>query len=66
MWLAVERWTATQVVGTLVNEPDDVPELQLGQEVAIDEADIFDWMIQLSAERREGGYTLDVANNQSR
>ena len=66
MWLAVERWTAAQVIGTLVNEPDEVPELELGQEVAIDEADIFDWMIQLSAERREGGYTLDVANNESR
>jgi uncharacterized protein YegJ (DUF2314 family) len=66
MWLAVEQWKGGQVAGTLVNEPDEVPELELGQEVAIDEADIFDWMIQLSAERREGGYTLDVANNESR
>jgi uncharacterized protein YegJ (DUF2314 family) len=66
MWLAVEQWTGGQVVGTLVNEPDEVPELELGQKVAIDEADIFDWMIQLSAARREGGYTLDVASNESR
>jgi len=66
MWLAVERWTAAGVVGTLVNGPDDVPELQLGQEVEIDGAAIFDWMIQLSAGRREGGYTLDVTNNESR
>lgn len=66
MWLAVEQWTGAQVVGTLVNKPDEVPELELGQEVGIDEADIFDWMIQLSADRREGGYTLDVANSESR
>jgi uncharacterized protein YegJ (DUF2314 family) len=65
MWLAVERWTAAHVVGTLVNEPDDVSELQLGQEVEIDEAAIFDWMVQLSAERREGGYTLEITHSES-
>jgi uncharacterized protein YegJ (DUF2314 family) len=65
MWLVAERWKGSQVVGTLVNEPEDVPELQLGQEVEIEEAAIFDWMIQLSAERREGGYTLEITQGES-
>jgi hypothetical protein len=65
MWLSIQRWSGAQLVGTLVNEPDEVPDLRLGQEVEIDEAGIFDWMIQLSAERREGGYTLEITHHQS-
>lgn len=60
LWLVVTEWTGGSVRGLIVNEPMDVPSLTLGQTVTVDEAGLFDWMIQLPGDRREGGYTLTV------
>ena len=47
------------MVGDLGNDPDNLPELQLGSRVVIDEALISDWMYQ-SREGIYGGYTMRV------
>jgi uncharacterized protein YegJ (DUF2314 family) len=33
----------------------------MGMTVLLEEADIFDWMLQLPGDRTEGGYTSKVA-----
>ncbi len=66
MWLAVNRWEGTRLVGQLSNEPREIPGLRLGQTVTLPETDIFDWMIQRPDGEYEGGYTNKVALSEGR
>lgn len=64
MWAAVNRWDGKTLTGQLANEPREVAGLRMGMTVVLEEADLFDWMIQLPGDRSEGGYTSDVALNE--
>ena len=66
MWLAINRWEGTRLVGQLSNEPREIPGLRIGQTVTLAETDVFDWMIQYPDGGREGGYTNEVALNEGR
>ncbi len=47
MWVEVTRLGAGgKIEGLLANDPDDVPELVSGSEVVVEEAELFDWMLQ--------------------
>lgn len=47
MWVEVTKLGAGgKVEGLLANDPDDVPELVSGSEVVVEEAELFDWMLQ--------------------
>ena len=45
----------------VANDPNEVEGLRMGMTVLLEEADIFDWMLQLPGDRSEGGYTSKVA-----
>lgn len=65
IWVAVNRWAGSKGAGHVANEPHDVPNLGEGDLIELDEADIFDWMLQLSDDRLEGGYTEEVVRSHS-
>lgn len=56
MWVEVRSWQGNRIKGILENEPVDVPNLHTGQEVEIDQADVFDYIRQ-SGNNREGNET---------
>lgn len=60
MWIAVSQWANGQVAGQLVNTPRDVPSLQAGATVTVDEQALYDWMLGQKGGRVEGAYTDQV------
>lgn len=47
MWVEVTDIAKSGVItGLLANDPDDVPELESGQEVKVKEAELFDWILK--------------------
>ena len=61
LWAAVNRWQGTRLTVQVANDPHEVEGLRMGMTVLLEEADIFDWMLQLPGDRSEGGYTSKVA-----
>ena len=61
LWAAVNRWKGTRLTVQVANDPHEVEGLRMGMTVLLEEADIFDWMLQLPGDRTEGGYTSKVA-----
>jgi uncharacterized protein YegJ (DUF2314 family) len=57
LWLVVNEWSGTSLIGQLVSRPRRVPGLRQGQRVVVGEPDVFDWLLQLPRQRQEGGYT---------
>ena len=51
----------TRLTVQVANDPHEVEGLRMGMTVLLEEADIFDWMLQLPGDRSEGGYTSKVA-----
>jgi len=62
MWVTVTKWGDGKVRGKLSNIPNDVPALSIGQDVTVDESEVFDWVVLLGRGGREGGYTDQVAS----
>src|SRR5438445_9356424 len=61
LWAAVNRWQGTRLTVQVANDLYEVEGLRMGMTVLLEEADIFDWMLQLPGDRSEGGYTSKVA-----
>jgi len=61
LWAAVNRWEKSRLTVQVANDPHEVEGLRMGMTVLLEEADIFDWMLQLPGDRTEGGYTSKVA-----
>jgi uncharacterized protein YegJ (DUF2314 family) len=61
IWAAVNRWQGSRLTVQVANDPNEVEGLRMGMTVLLEEADIFDWMLQLPGDRTEGGYTSKVA-----
>jgi uncharacterized protein YegJ (DUF2314 family) len=59
IWVEDLRFEGQQLVGVLANEPADLPGLNLGSRVEINEAQISDWSI-ISAEGMYGNFTTRV------
>ncbi|MFT4588684.1 MAG: hypothetical protein ACI9VS_003676 [Candidatus Binatia bacterium] len=57
MWVEVSEWKNDAIKGLLKNQPRDIPDLQAGQVVKIDEAEVFDFLRQFPDDRREGNET---------
>jgi uncharacterized protein YegJ (DUF2314 family) len=66
MWIVIARWVGTTLTGKLANEPRFRKDLVSGQTVELQESDVFDWMLQLPGDRREGGYTINVTLGEGR
>jgi uncharacterized protein YegJ (DUF2314 family) len=61
LWAVVNRWQGTSLTVQVANDPHQVEGLRMGMTVLLEEADVFDWLIQLPGDRTEGGYTSKVA-----
>jgi uncharacterized protein YegJ (DUF2314 family) len=59
IWIGDLHYDGQQLVGTLINEPYDLPGMHLGSRVEIDSDDISDWTIA-TADGVYGGYTTRV------
>jgi uncharacterized protein YegJ (DUF2314 family) len=64
MWIAVSEWSEKSVTGTLASHPRLVANVRTGERVVFPESEIFDWMIELSNGRHEGGYTSEVVSKE--
>jgi len=60
IWATVNRWEGSALTVQVANDPADVPGLQMGMTVMLEDSDVFDWMLQLPGDRTEGGYTTKV------
>src|SRR5262249_4954356 len=54
IWAGVESWSDRQIRAKLENDPVRRADLRRGQDVELDEGDIFDWLITHSDGRKEG------------
>ncbi|MGV3623849.1 MAG: DUF2314 domain-containing protein [Archangium sp.] len=61
MWVEVTDIGKNGVItGLLANDPDDVPELESGQEVKVKEAELFDWILKAPDGTMTGNKTGDL------
>jgi uncharacterized protein YegJ (DUF2314 family) len=59
MWLSPVRFDGTKFIGTVNNDPQDVSNVKIGDEVSVEPAKISDWMFVENG-KLVGGYTLRV------
>lgn len=59
IWVDSLRFEGYTLVGALANHPVNLPGMSLGSRIAIDQAQVSDWMI-VRGDRAYGGYTLRV------
>lgn len=64
MWIVVQTWKGDAIQGVLANSPENVSALRLGQEVALSEADVYDWCLQAADGTMEGAFTDKVAQGE--
>lgn len=57
MWVEVSKWPKGHIVGVLMNEPHDVPDLKLGATVTVQVADVFDYIHHKADGSTEGNET---------
>ena len=57
MWVDVLQWRGTEIVGVLLNEPEFVPGLSVGDQVTVDEGDVFDYEFRAADGTEEGNET---------
>ncbi len=61
MWVGVQKWADDGTIrGLLQSSPHFVPELSAGQEVEVQEKDIFDYILNFEDGTQEGGETSEV------
>jgi uncharacterized protein YegJ (DUF2314 family) len=66
MWVEVVAWKGRRIRGVLTNEPFEVPGLRAGQEVVVDEGDVFDYLLRSPDGREEGNETSRLIEEQQR
>lgn len=59
MWVAVDRWEGDRLVGTLANDPEQIPSLKCGDRAEVAEADLEDWIVSEGG-GMEGAFTVKV------
>lgn len=65
MWVEVMSWDGEKIQGLLKNEPANIPDLHGGQQVAIAQSDVFDYIrydANGNAEGNETGKLMQVQN----
>ena len=64
MWVEVNKWEGSTLRGPLQNQPHNIPELQAGQEVEVEQDKVFDYIHKLpdgSTEGNETGKLIEAA-----
>lgn len=57
MWVEVRSWDGDRIKGVLENDPENVPGLQAGQIVEVQESDLFDYIRRYPDGHEEGNTT---------
>ncbi len=57
MWVEITKWTSRSISGVLQNDPFEIKDLKAGALVEINEADIFDYILNKPDESSEGNET---------
>lgn len=60
MWVEVITWQKGEIKGLLSNEPRNIPGLHAGQEVNVQEAEIFDFVLNREDGTVEGDFTTPI------
>lgn len=60
LWAAILDWSEGRITATILTNPENVPDMQGGQEVTVDESEVGDWMIVKQDRTWEGCYTDQV------
>ncbi len=60
MWVTIEHWSEDKLVGLLSNHPVHRTDLEAGQRLEVQEADIFDWTLHDAGGSWLGGYTDSI------
>ena len=59
MWVEDAGFEGDQIVGTLSSQPNNIPELTIGEWVSVSPDDISDWVYRQN-ENTYGGFTVRV------
>jgi uncharacterized protein YegJ (DUF2314 family) len=65
MWVEVTRWSDGKIEGLLANDPFEIPSLRAGQNVTVNEADIFDYIHRHADGKQEGNTTGAIIEQMS-
>ncbi len=63
MWVEITKWTSRSLSGVLQNNPFEIKNLKAGALVEIDEADIFDYILNKPDGSSEGNETGKIIGN---
>jgi uncharacterized protein YegJ (DUF2314 family) len=64
IWVGSVAYADGVFTGTIDNEPVNLPNIKLGQQVQIPRAHVSDWLI-LNGEEMRGGYTIEILSKRS-
>lgn len=64
MWVEVTKWEGSSIVGSLQNEPFNIPELKAGARVTVNQPDIFDYILYKPDGSMEGNETGKLIEQQ--
>ncbi|MCA9262060.1 MAG: DUF2314 domain-containing protein, partial [Planctomycetales bacterium] len=65
MWVEVAQWQGDRIRGALRNEPEDVPQLRIGQQVEVSMGDVFDYLYRRADGVVEGNETGAIISRQN-
>ncbi|MEJ2718884.1 MAG: DUF2314 domain-containing protein, partial [Deltaproteobacteria bacterium] len=60
MWVSLDSWKGSSIVGYVANSPVLRKDLRKGSKVQISESEIFDWAISQGGKLVQGAYTEHV------
>ena len=60
MWVEVLAWEGDTIRGLLKNQPFDIPDLHAGQNVQVNQEDVFDYIHQLPDGTTQGNTTSEI------
>jgi uncharacterized protein YegJ (DUF2314 family) len=66
MWVEVVSWRGTTIRGVLANEPFEVPGLKAGQDVEVEERDVFDYLLRNPDGTHQGNETSRLIEEQQK
>jgi uncharacterized protein YegJ (DUF2314 family) len=66
MWVEVSKWNGVSIEGILNNDPDKVSGLRAGQEVSIQESEVFDYIVRHTDGTSEGNTTGKIIEEMSK
>jgi uncharacterized protein YegJ (DUF2314 family) len=64
MWVEITAWQGTKIRGLLANNPSSIPTLHAGENVEVNQDEVFDYIRQYPDGRQEGNETAALIEKQ--